>query len=82
MLWFADGDESVKVYPSKTYMCARFADSYLATVQRTDNITDYGAGKWNIAIDVETDLFNLCMLDLTDEALKNYKSTIIETYQK
>ncbi len=80
--------DNTKVYSSKQELCYDFVQSYFKTVQKTDNasssedISRPENQRWDMAIDVETDFYNLCMLDLEREALKNYKSTIIEKYQK
>lgn len=71
-----------KEYSSKATLCRQFAQDYLKTVQKTDTITDLGSDKWNMAVDVETDLYNLCLIDLNKESLKNYKTTSLEKYQK
>ncbi|NMB56871.1 hypothetical protein GYA19_02960 [Candidatus Beckwithbacteria bacterium] len=83
-----DIEDNGRVYQSKQRMCTDFAQSYLRTIQKTDkakassNIFSPEGQKWEIGIDVETDLYNLCLLDLNQESLKNYKSTVIEKYQK
>ncbi len=71
-----------KVYSSKVDLCRQFAQSYLRTIGKTDNITDFGSEKWKMAIDVETELYNMCRLDLNKETLKNYKPSSLEKYQK
>ena len=38
--------------------------------------------KWQIAVDVETDLYNMCLLNLDKEALRNYKFSGLEKYQR
>ena len=84
----ADFNANGKTYSSKKILCTYFAQSYLRTVRKTDNahssknISSSENQRWEMAIDVETDFYNLCMLDLTTKSLKNYKSTITEKYQK
>ena len=84
----ADFNANGKIYSSKKILCTHFAQSFLRTVQKTDNAFDskdvYSSRnqRWNMAIDVETDIYNLCVLDLTTESLRTYKSTIIEKYQR
>lgn len=71
-----------RVYSSKQSLCQQFSQSYLKTVQKTDKITDFGSEKWQMAIDIETEMYNLCLTDLNKDALKNYKTSAIEKYQK
>lgn len=71
-------EDNGRLYPSKSKMCQEFAQSYLKTIQKTDNITDFGSDKWNMAVNIETELYKLCLLDLNKEALKNYKLTAFE----
>lgn len=88
ILYQDDLDANGKIYPSKEELCMHFAQSYLRTVQKTDNahssesIASPENQRWQIAIDVETDFYNLCMLNLEEKSLKMYKSTVIEKYQK
>ena len=88
MLYREDLDDNGKLYSSKERLCVHFAQSYMRTVQKTDgarsseNISSPENQRWQMAIDVETDFYNLCMVNLSTESLKNYKSTIIEKYQK
>lgn len=63
-------------------MCMEFAQSYLRTIQKTDNITDFGGGKWYIAVDIETELYDMCLLNLNKEDLQNYSPSAFEKYQK
>ena len=67
-----------KQYSSKEQLCTHFAQSYLRTVQKTDLDNQ----SWEIAVDIETDLSNLCNLELNEKSLKTYKSSIINNYQK
>lgn len=70
-----------KPYPSKTNLCRQFAQSYLRTISKTENITDYGSDVWHMAVDVETDLYELCLIDLNGEDLRNFRLSITEKYQ-
>lgn len=74
-----DLQDNGKLYPSKENLCTHFAQSYLRTVRKTDGATENE--KWQMAVDVETDLYNLCLLKLDREELRNYRSTIIERYR-
>lgn len=88
ILYHDDLNANGKAYPSKEKLCTHFAQSYLRSVQKTDNaistenISGLENQKWEMAIDIETDFYNLCMLNLTKESLKTYKSKVIEKYQK
>lgn len=75
-------DEEGRLYPSKQEMCGEFIRSYLRTIQKTDNIDPRNIERWGMAIDIETEMYNLCILDLNKEALKNYKPRALEKYQK
>lgn len=64
-------------------MCVHLAQSYLHTIQRTDKAdTTTSPHRWEMAVDIETDLYNMCLLDLDRETLKQYRSTIIDKYQR
>lgn len=74
----ADTNEG-KTYTSKENLCIQFAQSYLRTIPKVEsNLNDE---KWQMAVDVETDLYNMCLLDLNKEALKNFKPSAIEKYK-
>ena len=68
-----------KIYASKQNLCVQFAQSYLRTIPKVES--NFSNEKWQMAIDVETDLYNMCLLDLNREALKNYKPSAIEKYK-
>jgi hypothetical protein len=77
-----------KIYSSKEKLCGQFAQSYLRTVPITDNARSSEDTissenqRWQMAIDVETDFYNLCMLNLEENSLKMYKSVVIDKYQR
>lgn len=75
-------EDDGKVFASKAILCRHFSQSYLNTIQKTEGITDFESDKWTMAIDVETNLYDLCLLDLDKEALRNYRTTALEKYQK
>ncbi|MBU3935271.1 hypothetical protein KJ909_01210 [Patescibacteria group bacterium] len=87
-LYKDDFDDNGKLYSTKERLCTHFAQSYLRTVQKTDkarnseNISSSENQRWQMAVDIETDFYNLCTLNLEEKSLKTYKSTIIEKYQK
>ncbi len=57
-----------------------FALSYLRSIQKLE--PEFSDQKWQMAIDVETDLYNLCMADIHSGSLMNYKSKVLEKYQQ
>lgn len=75
------GDDG-RLYLNKGVMCQDFAQSYLRTIQKTDNITDFGGDKWDMAINIETEIYKLCSLELSKESIKQYRPTALEKYQK
>lgn len=68
-----------KTYASKENLCVQFAQSYLRTIPKHE--PNFNDEKWQMAVDVETDLYNMCLLDLNKEALKNFKPSAIEKYK-
>jgi len=63
--------------------CNDLALDYLSKVERVYGVDTHGEPEWRRAVDVETDIFNLCGLNLDDEeSLKNFKSTVIEKYHR
>lgn len=88
LIYQDDLNANGKLYSSKEKLCMQFAQSYLRTVQKTDNarssenISNPENQRWEMAVDVETDFYNLCMLNLDQKSLKTYKSTVTEKYQK
>jgi hypothetical protein len=75
-----DGNDDGRLYPNRQSLCIDFAESYLKTVQKTDDIKDFGGEKWQAAVAVESDFYNMCLLDLKKDNLKNYKTTNIERF--
>lgn len=71
-----------RLYSSKLRMCEDFAKSYLRTVKETESINDFGGGNtdWSRAIAIESEINNLCQLELTDEALEGYSPSNIQKY--
>lgn len=82
--WIYQDDLSAngKSYPSKSKMCEHFAKSYLRTMKNEMNIDDFSGGNtdWARAIAIESEINNLCQLELTDEALENYSPSNIQKY--
>jgi len=80
LLYFLSYDTNEgKTYASKQNLCIQFAQSYLGTIPKVE--PDFNDKKWQMAVDVETDLYNMCLLNLNKEALKNYKPTALEKYK-
>lgn len=75
-----------KDYVSKSKLCEDFAQKYL-NVARTkekahpDSNLPNERIKWEMAVDIETDFYNLCMLNLDSESLQQYKSSVMSKYQ-
>lgn len=55
-----------------------FAQSYLRTIPKIEK--DFNDKKWEMAIDVETELYNMCLLDLNQESLGAYRAKALEKY--
>jgi hypothetical protein len=74
VFWFISNDRNEgKSYKSKQVMCIDFAQSYLKTVQKTDmKSAQDDPKKWSLAVAVESDLYNLCLLDLNKDSLKSF----------
>ena len=75
VFWSKD-DGLGKTYTNKVTLCRYIADSYLKTVAKTD-----GFQKEQMAVDVETDLYNLCLVDLNKDSLQNFKLSGLEKYK-
>ena len=74
------GTDDGRLYANKQSLCMDFAQSYLRTVQKSDNIADFGGEQWNAAIAIESDFYNMCLLDLSKDNLKNYQTANIERF--
>ncbi|PIS14555.1 hypothetical protein COT64_01990 [Candidatus Shapirobacteria bacterium CG09_land_8_20_14_0_10_39_12] len=72
---------SGRLYPSQSKMCEMFAKSYLRTMREREITDDLGSDAWTMAIHIETEIHKLCQLELTHEAIRNYKPTALEKYQ-
>lgn len=57
-----------------------FAQRYLRTIPKIEK--DFNAKKWEMAVDVETELYNLCLLDLKEEALGSFRFKALEKYKR
>ena len=69
-----------RLYQSKSRMCTEFATSYLRTIQKVE--PEFNDQKWQMGVDVETELYRICLLNLNKEDLKNYSPTALEKYRK
>lgn len=72
---------SGRLYPNQSKMCEMFAKSYLRTMRERKGIDDLGGDAWTMAIDIETEITKLCQLELTPEAIGDYKPAALEKYQ-
>jgi len=78
-IWYQDDlGAHGRLYPSKQKMCMEFALSYLRTIQKVE--PNFDDQKWQRAIAIESDLYNLCQSELTDEALENFETKNIRLY--
>ncbi len=76
-LWIKN-DSSGRAYNSQDEMCQQMALSYLKTMRKVEPEMDEDT--WAMAVDVETDLFNLCQLELQAEALGKYEAQALKKY--
>ncbi len=67
-----------RLYSSKSSLCVEFAQSYLRTIPKTEK--DFNDKKWEMAIDVETELYNMCLLDISKVALGSFRAKALEKY--
>jgi len=65
-------------FENRSKMCFQFAVDYLNNIEKDPNFTE---DKRELAIDIETEITNLCQLELTSEAARNYKPSALEKYQ-
>lgn len=68
-----------RLYPNRSKMCYQFAVDYLRNIENDPNYTDE---KRELVIDIETEITDLCQLDLTVEAARDYRPTALEKYQE
>lgn len=67
-----------RTFPSRSKMCYQFAIDYLRNIKNDPNYTDE---KRALAIDIETEITDLCQLELTDDAVGDYTPTALEKYK-
>jgi hypothetical protein len=81
---------------SRMAVCQDFANKYLTSVRNENNSMHPSANpeeginnmpaekekqsRWEKAVDVETDMYSLCVSDPSEAALKAYKSTVMSKY--
>jgi len=73
-------------YVSKPKLCEDFAQKYLNVVRTKENALPDSdlpneRTKWEMAVNIETDFYNLCMLNLDLESLQKYQSSVMSKYQ-
>jgi hypothetical protein len=80
LVYFFSGDTNEgTAYESREKMCIDFAQSYLRTIHKNEpELTDE---KWKLAIDIETELYNLCLLDLNQESIANHNKSPLDKYK-
>lgn len=59
-------------------MCFQFAVDYLNNIEKDPNFTE---DKRELAIDIETEIVNLCQLELTEEDAGNHTPKALEKYR-
>jgi len=69
-----------KAYKSKAALCNDFQQSYIRTIAKTDRIHTYSDKKWKMAMYVESNLYQLCMIELNENALQKFKMGSSEEY--
>lgn len=67
-------------YKSKTDFCLKMAKIYLEDFMAKE--VGSNDSLWNKAVDIETDMYNLCILGTDDKSLGNFKSVVIDKYSK
>ena len=78
--FFTQDTNEGKAYKDRQSLCTHFAQSYLKTIAK--NQPNLGEQEWEMAVDVETELYNMCLLDLNSEALGSYTPSAIEKYKE
>lgn len=78
--YFLYSDNDGRLYSSKYSLCMDFAQSYLRTIPKIEK--DFNDEKWRMAVAVETELYNMCLLDLKEEALGSFQARALEEYSK
>ena len=79
-IYFKYDSSSGRIYKRKSDLCLDFAQSHLRTIPKTEPNFSYNNEKWKMAIDVETELYKLCLLDLNSKSLSTFKPTSLNKY--
>lgn len=79
-LWLSNQDiaHNGREYSNRSKMCYQLAIDYLRNIRNDPSYTDE---KWNLAVDIETEITNLCQLELSEEAASKYAPKAIEKYK-
>ena len=67
-----------RTFPNRSRMGYQFAIDYLRNIENDPN---YTAEKRELTIDIETEITDLCQLELTEEAAGNYDPTALLKYR-
>lgn len=78
LIYEDDINANGKLYPTKQKLCIQFAQSYLRTIQKVE--PEFNTEKWQMAIDIETEMYNLCLLELNRESLGKFNASALEKY--
>ncbi len=65
---------------SQQKLCYQFANDYLNNMARKYEMQTYGEKERAMAVDIETDMYNLCMLNLNEQELAEFDSVVIKKY--
>lgn len=65
-------------FATREKMCFQFAVDYLNNIEKGPNFTE---DKRELAIDIETEIVNLCQLELTEESAGSYTPKALEKYR-
>ena len=87
VLYIDDIHSNGRLYASKQRLCEQIALSYLKTIKEVEpglktEDKQLDPKKWQMAVDIETELTNLCNLTLEQDSLKNYRVRTLEKYQQ
>ena len=67
---------------SQQQLCYQFANDYLNVIAKKYNIQTYKEKERTMAVDVETDIYNLCVMELDERSLVSFKSHVMEKYRE
>jgi len=75
--WQSDVKHNGRLFNDRNKLCQQIAVDYLRNIRNDPSFDDE---KWNLAIDIETEIYNLCQLNLTKEDIINYTPSALEKY--